>query len=149
MLLHVDPAGDLPIYEQIVRQVKFAIAAGALAAGDMISSVRELAKELAINPNTVIRAYRQLQDEDILQSRRGTGLVVGPAAPETCRRQRIDMIRDRLGQVLTEARQSGLRDGHVGRLIREQLAVAFPDAADVDADADASQTPTQPEEISS
>ena len=93
MLLHVDPAGDLPIYEQIVRQVKFAIAAGALAAGDMVSSVRELAKELAINPNTVIRAYRQLQDEEILQSRRGTGLDRRSRRAGTCRRQRIDMIR--------------------------------------------------------
>jgi hypothetical protein len=54
------------------------------------------------------------------------------------------MIRARLGQVLAEARQSGLHNGHVGRLVREQLAIAFPDAEDDD-----SNTPTQPEEISS
>ena len=82
MFLHIDPAGDLPIYEQIVRQVKFAIAAGALAPDDMVASVRELAREVAVNPNTVIRAYRQLQDEAILLARRGTGLVVAPGAPE-------------------------------------------------------------------
>ena len=143
MFLHIDPAGDLPLYEQIVRQVKFAIAAGALTPGDMVSSVRELAKELAINPNTVIRAYRQLQDEAILQSRRGTGLIVGPEAPDLCRAQRLDMIRARLGQVLVEARQSGLHDGQITRLIREELAAALPDAETV-----LSSKTTQSEEIS-
>ena len=82
MFFTIDPSNGLAIYEQVVRQVVFAIAAGSLQAGDMVPSVRELARELAINPNTVARAYRQLQDDGVLQSVRGTGLAVaeGPAA---------------------------------------------------------------------
>ena len=128
MFLHIDPAGDLPIYEQIVRQVKFAIAAGALAPDDMVASVRELAREVAVNPNTVIRAYRQLQDEAILLARRGTGLVVAPGAPELCRAQRLAMIRARLAAVLAEARQSGLHNGQVEQLVRDELAATLADA---------------------
>ena len=140
-----------PFYEQIVRQVKFAVAAGALVPGELVSSVRELAKDLAINPNTVIRAYRQLQDEEILQARRGTGLIVTPAAPHVCGRQRLDMIRARLAQVLTEARQSGLDDDVIGELIREQFAVSVshPTAARSQANADSSRETSEPEEVSS
>ena len=62
MFLFIDAHNGLAVYEQIVRQVKFAVADGVLSAGDLAPSVRELAKDLAINPNTVARAYRQLQE---------------------------------------------------------------------------------------
>ena len=76
MFFTIDPSNGLAIYDQVVRQVVFAVAAGALQTGDAVPSVRELARELAINPNTVARAYRQLQDDRVLKSVRGTGLVV-------------------------------------------------------------------------
>ena len=61
MFFHIDPTNGLAIYEQVARQVMFAVAGGALAPGEMVPSVRELARELALNPNTVARAYRELQ----------------------------------------------------------------------------------------
>jgi len=61
MFFNIDPAGGLAIYEQVVRQMKFAVAASVLKPTELVPSVREVARELAINPNTVARAYRQLQ----------------------------------------------------------------------------------------
>ena len=66
MILQIDTSNGLAIYEQVVRQLKFAVASGKLRRGELVPSVRELSKQLAINPNTVSRAYRQLQDEDVL-----------------------------------------------------------------------------------
>ena len=60
MFLHIEPTNGLAIYDQIVRQIKFAVAGGGLPPGEMAPSVRELARELAVNPNTVARAYNQL-----------------------------------------------------------------------------------------
>src|SRR4051812_21227589 len=100
MFLEIDPGNGLALYDQIVRQVKFAVARGVLAPGDLVPSVRELAKDLAINPNTVARAYRELQTEDVLRAVRGTGLEVAPGAGRLCKRARAELIRDRLRSVL-------------------------------------------------
>ena len=115
MFFHIDPHNGLLIYDQIVRQIKFAVASGALQSGERVASVRELARELAINPNTIARAYRQLQDDEVLVSVRGTGLEVATGEAERCRSERLKLIRTRLRQVLAEAKQSkldpqGLRD---------------------------------------
>ena len=80
MFFQIDPHNGLLIYDQIVRQIKFAVASGALKPGERVTSVRELARELAINPNTIARAYRQLQDDEVLVSVRGTGLEVATGA---------------------------------------------------------------------
>jgi len=77
MLLHIDPANGLPIYEQIVRQVTFAIANKALRVAEHVPSVREMAGMAAVNPNTVARAYRELQQQGILTTIRGTVRVHG------------------------------------------------------------------------
>jgi GntR family transcriptional regulator len=108
MFFHIDPTDGVPIYDQVVRQVKYAVAAGALKAGDRVSSVRELAGELAINPNTVARAYRELQADGVLVTVQGIGLEVAAGAVRWCRKARVELIQDRLRQVLREARSSGL-----------------------------------------
>ena len=122
MFLHIDPHNGLAIYDQIVRQIKFAVAGGALKSGEMIPSVRELARELAINPNTIARAYRQLQDDNVLQSVRGTGLEVATGAAERCRNERLKLIRNRLRQVLAEARQSRLDPRGLRELVEKELS---------------------------
>ena len=88
ILLDLNTADDRPIYGQIADQVKFAVAAGVLRPGDLVPSVRELSKQLVVNPNTVARAYRELQGEGLLEAVRGTGLQVAEAAAERCREER-------------------------------------------------------------
>jgi GntR family transcriptional regulator len=122
MLFHIDPHNGLAIYDQIVRQIKFAVAGGALRSGELVPSVRELARELAINPNTIARAYRQLQDDRVLETVRGTGLEVAGGALERCKNERLKLIRARLRQVLAEARQSRLDKRELRELVEKELS---------------------------
>jgi GntR family transcriptional regulator len=121
MLFHIEPNNGLAIYDQIVRQIKFAVAEGVLTRGELVPSVRELAFELGINPNTVARAYRQLQLDRVLDPVRGTGLEVATGSAERCRNERVKLIRARLRLVLAEARQSQLGIGELRELIDKEL----------------------------
>ena len=127
MFFHIDPHNGLLIYDQIVRQIKFAVASGALRTGERVASVRELARELAINPNTIARAYRQLQDDEVLVSVRGTGLEVATGAAERCRSERLKLIRTRLRQVLAEAKQSKLDPQGLRDLVDKELRLIEKD----------------------
>jgi GntR family transcriptional regulator len=126
MRLQIDSANGLPIYEQVVRQLKFAVASGKLRRSELVPSVRELSKQLAINPNTVARAYRQLQDEDVLETVRGLGMQVMSGAEKRCRAERKKLIAARLKAVLDEARQSGLLREEVRGLVEKELS-SFPE----------------------
>lgn len=117
MICQLDFQSDIPIYEQICRQVKFAIGNGTLHAGDHVPSVRELAVQAAVNVNTVARAYRDLQAQGILVSIRGTGLAVSPEAPSRCRDDRLEMIRERLSTLLREAILSGIEVEEIRHLV--------------------------------
>jgi GntR family transcriptional regulator len=124
MFIQVETQNGLAVYDQIVRQVKFAVADGAIRSGELVPSVRELARELAINPNTVARAYRQLQDDGVLEPVRGTGLAVSPSARRRCQSERVKLLSARLRQVLAEAVQSGLSADDIDNLLRAELAAA-------------------------
>lgn len=113
MFIEIDLESSRAIFEQVAEQIKFAIAAGAVRAEEMIPSVRDLSKQLAINPNTVARAYRQLQDEGIISLRRGMGLAVTEGAQELCRHQRREFFQRKFESFLDEAVRS--------RLSREEL----------------------------
>ncbi len=122
MFFTIDPDNGLAIYDQIVRQVKFAIASGALSSGQRVPSLQELSAELALNPNTVARAYRELQAEGILDMVRGIGLEISPKAVKRCQQERDALIRERLRSVLVEARQSQFDDAELQSMFNEELA---------------------------
>ena len=126
MLLHIDPSNGLPIYDQINRQVKFAVANGALRSGDLVPSVRELAGRVAVNPNTVARAYRDLQTEGVLETLRGEGLRVTKTAPETCRTERQTLLKARLRSAIAECRLGGLTTDEIRTLIEDVLVDTAP-----------------------
>jgi GntR family transcriptional regulator len=126
MFLQIDFQNGLPIYEQVVRQVKFAIAGQDFKEGELVPSVREIARELAINPNTVARAFRQLQTDGVLEPVRGTGLAVATGAAERCRKERVELIRARLTQVLAEALQSRLDPNDLRKLVEQELSAVKP-----------------------
>ncbi|HVX61190.1 MAG TPA: GntR family transcriptional regulator [Pirellulales bacterium] len=125
MFLSVDQHNGLAIYDQIVRQVKFAVACGALRTGELIPSVREAARELAVNPNTVARAYRELQSEGVLSPVRGTGMQVAEGAERRCRAERVELLRARLKQTLAEAIQSRIEADELRLLVERELAAAL------------------------
>ena len=121
LFFDIHTSNGVPVYEQVARQIVCAIASGGLETGQMIPSVREMAKDLAINPNTVARAYRQLQDESILETVRGSGIAVVTGAKQKCRTKRSKVIRGRIAGVMEEARQSQLTDDEIMKMIQTEL----------------------------
>jgi GntR family transcriptional regulator len=122
LLLDLTSGDGRPIYGQIADRVRFAVAGGVLRAGDLIPSVRELSKQLVVNPNTVARAYRDLQAEGLLESVRGMGLQVAEGAAERCRGERREIIRQRLRRAIEEARQSRMEPAEIEVILREEWA---------------------------
>ena len=121
MHFELDPSAPTPPSEQLADQVRFAVAAGRLDVGDRLPSVRELAAQVRINPNTVSRAWRELEREGTLESRRGAGVYVRAGAPAVCRRARDRMVSERIGRAVAEARGAGLGRPEVMELVRLAL----------------------------
>ena len=108
MFFSIDADGDLPIYEQIVRQVKLAVADGILVGGQMVPSVRQLAGDLAINSNTIARAYQELQNDQVLEPLRGRGMVVRRDAMRRCTKARNSLVADAIRRTLADALAGGM-----------------------------------------
>src|SRR5205809_1217024 len=110
--LSLDPRSGVPVYRQIIDQVQGGIASGALVAGDQLPTVRQLAVDLAINPNTVMRAYRELELGGLIETHQGTGTFI--ANKKT---QRNDAERERrLNQL---ANEFAARAGAAGFTVEE------------------------------
>ncbi len=126
MFFSIDVNNGIPIYEQIVRQIKFAIAEKTLRAEQLLPSVRNLSSQLTLNPNTVARAYQQLQSDGVLELVRGRGVAVSQGAEKVCREERKSILTERLASVLREALHSGLDAVEIEELVRKQLKQLVP-----------------------
>ncbi|MDH3215341.1 MAG: GntR family transcriptional regulator [Candidatus Krumholzibacteria bacterium] len=107
MDLSLDTKSGVPYYRQIIEQVKFAIARGRIGTGDQLPTVRQLAVHLSINPNTVIRAYRELEIEGLLDTQQGSGTFVGNHRPEIDRLEKERMLDQILTELLARASSYG------------------------------------------
>ena len=121
MFFSIDADGDIPIYEQIVRQVKLAIADGILVGGQMLPSVRQLANDLAINSNTIARAYQELQTDLVLESLRGRGMVVRRDAMKRCTKARNSLVADSVRRALSDALAGGMSVEDLRELFETEL----------------------------
>jgi len=121
MFFKIDSAGDVPIYEQLIRQVKLAVADGLLSGGQRVPSVRQLANELAINPNTIARAYQQLQADGVLESLRGRGMLVRRDAAEGCRQARNTMVAEAVRRALADALAGGMTADELREVFEAEL----------------------------
>ena len=120
MQLHVSPADGVPIYLQIVNQVKYLVSSGRLAAGEELPPIRTLAEQLLINPNTVARAYRELEQAGVVEKRRTTGTYVSGGASPLARRERLKILGRRIDALLAEARQMDVSLDDVIDLVRQR-----------------------------
>ena len=121
MFFSVDSANGIPIYEQLIRQVKLAVADGVISGGQMVPSVRQLASELAINPNTIQRAYQQLQSDRVLESIRGRGLAVRRDALARCTKARNTLVAESLTRLLSDALSGGISPDDLRELFETEL----------------------------
>ena len=123
MQIHIATNDGLPIYLQIVNQIKYAVASGRLAPGDELPPIRVLAERLLINPNTVARAYRELETAGIVEKRRTAGTYVSDQGSPLARRERIKILSERIDALLAEARQMDIGFDDLVKLIEQRSAV--------------------------
>jgi GntR family transcriptional regulator len=121
MLVHLNPSSGVPVYLQLEAQVKQAVAAGALRAADALPSVRKLAAELRINPNTVARAYQNLERDGVIRSVPGGGTFVADGVPGLLKSEKIRRLRPHARQVAVEGRQLRLTSDEILQLVEDEL----------------------------
>jgi GntR family transcriptional regulator len=126
MQIHISPNDGVPIYLQIVNQVKYLVASGRLAAGEELPPIRTLAEQLVVNPNTVARAYRELETAGVVTKRRTAGTYVSEAGSPLARRERMKILTERVDTLLAEARQMDIDTDEVVVLLRERDAALQP-----------------------
>ncbi len=103
MQIHISANDGVPIYLQIVNQVKYLVACGRLGPGEELPAIRALAEQLLVNPNTVARAYMELERDGILAKRHGSGTYVSDTGSPLARKERIKILSERADALLAEA----------------------------------------------
>ena len=121
MNFFVDSQSGVPIFRQLMDQVKLHIASGALQPGDELPSIRHLAAPLGVNPMTISKAYNLLVRENVLERRPGLPLVVAALDPETLQRSRQAQLREGLRPVARLSRQLNVADDEALELFRDLL----------------------------
>ena len=128
MDVHITTGDGVPPYLQIVNQVKYQVASGGLAAGEELPPIRALALRLRVNPNTVARAYRELETAGVVVKRSTTGTYVSDAGSPLARRERLRIVTERIDALIAEARQLGFDSDEILNLLRQRDAALRPDA---------------------
>jgi GntR family transcriptional regulator len=121
MGLHVSTASRVPIYQQLAQQIREAIARGELQPEEVLPSVRQLSRELVVNPNTVARSYTELEREGLLVSRPGRGIYVAQPRNDLTRAARDRKLTEQLDRWLTEAVHLGYSADEVLRLVAKRV----------------------------
>ncbi len=118
----VDPRSGVPIYLQLIEQVKRSVAVGALTPGEQLPTVKQLALELTINPNTVARAYRDLERDAVIETSPGRGSFVRTdGAQDVATKTRDDVAGDVLNDAVREAKSLGLSRTAISALLEQTL----------------------------
>jgi len=121
MLFRPNPSSGVPIYLQLMEQVRHGVETGALKPGDQLPGLRPLAEQLVINPNTVAKAYRELEHEGVIELRHGAGAFVAAGAD----RKQTDKLRAAQGLVaetIAQLRRRGISEEEIRRLFEAELA---------------------------
>src|SRR5437899_5167328 len=118
--IHISTNDGVPIYMQIVNQVKYLVAAGRLTPGEEMPPIRVLAERLLVNPNTVARAYRELEQAGVVEKRRTAGTYVSDQGSPLARRERIKILTERIDGLLAEAKQMGITLEEVVKLVHQR-----------------------------
>jgi GntR family transcriptional regulator len=128
--IHISAGDGVPIYQQIVNQVKYLIASGRLEPCEELPPIRVLAERLLVNPNTVARAYRELESAGVVEKRRTAGTYVSESGSPLARRERLKIIAERVDALLAEARQLGIGVDELIALIARRDQAMQPSGGD-------------------
>jgi GntR family transcriptional regulator len=122
MIFRTNPATGVPIYLQLMEQVKHAIETGALRPGEQLPGIRPLAEELVINPNTVAKAYRELEHAGVIELRHGTGAFVSTQAHQVRAGDTVRAAQTIVASAVERLRARGMADDEIRRLFEAELA---------------------------
>jgi GntR family transcriptional regulator len=122
MLFRPNPSSGLPIYLQLMEQVKHAIETGALRPGEQLPGIRPLAEELVMNPNTVAKAYRELEHEGVIELRHGAGAFVSHNAGVKKTTEKLRSAQVVVAAAVEQLRARGVSDEEIRRLFEAELA---------------------------
>ena len=123
MQIHITASDGVPIYLQVVNQIKYLVAAGRLVAGEELPPIRTLAEKLVVNPNTIARAYRELEIAGIVEKRRTAGTYVSDQGSPLARRERMKILTDRIDQLLAEAGHMDVSLDEILKLVQQRYTV--------------------------
>ena len=126
MMFRPNPSSGIPIYLQLMEQVKDALETGAFRPGDQVPGIRPLAEELVISPNAVARAYRELEQAGVVTKRRTAGTYVSDAGSPLARRERLKIVTERIDALLAEAGQLNVGLEEVLQLVRQRADAMQP-----------------------
>jgi GntR family transcriptional regulator len=118
----INVADGVPIYRQIINQVKYLVASGLLQPGEELPPIRTLALQLKVTPNTIVKAYDELEHSGVVHKRRGAGTYVSEGPPLLAHRERRRIIEQRIDALLAEAHQLNFTTDDVLRMLRERRA---------------------------
>ncbi len=121
MLIVVDPHNGIPVYRQVMDQIRFHIASGLLAPGDELPSTRSLSSQLGVNPMTISKSYSFLEKEHVLERRPGLPLVVSALGPESIQAGKLDQLRQSLAPSVTVIRQLEIDPPRALDVLRQML----------------------------
>src|SRR5262245_22971277 len=125
MLFRLNPSSGIPIYLQLMEQVKHAVETGALQPGDQLPTIRKLAEDLVMNPNTVVRAYRELEHEGIIELKHGSGAFISDSVAG---RSKVTRRAQSVVQSAIERLTSlGLTVDEIRRLVENELSLMQSD----------------------
>src|SRR6186997_2144316 len=122
MLFRPNPSLGVPIYLQLMEQVKHAIETGALRPGEQLPSIRPLAEELVVNPNTVAKAYRELEHDGVIELRQGAGAFVSDKAPTKKDADKLRAAQATVAGAIEKLRERGVTDDEIRRLFEAELS---------------------------
>jgi GntR family transcriptional regulator len=117
-----NPSSGVPIYVQLKEQIRHAIDTGALVSGDQLPGIRTLAETLVINPNTVIRVYRELEHEGVLEIRHGLGAFIAQRRRNRSRTEEMRDAQQLVRECIDQLRDQRLDEGQIRRLFEAELA---------------------------
>lgn len=122
MLIQISLQDGVPIYRQIVNQIKYLIASGQLACEEELPPIRTLAKQLAITPNTVVKAYGELEAEGLIYKKQGAGTFIASRSSPLARKEQRRIILERIDALLAEASHLNFTFDQILELLRQRHA---------------------------
>jgi len=120
-MITIETSGFIPIYEQIKKGIKGEISLGVLKADEALPSIRDLAAELVVNPNTVARAYRELEHEGFIHTRKGKASFVSENSSALIQRDKVRLLEDVFDRAIAEARKFGLDAAEIRGIVESRL----------------------------